>query len=215
VMYALADQPEMMHALAKKMSDGYMGMIDQLENLGLLCRPQSLIHCTGAFTDELPAEGFDPNKPRARDIWTMGLAQMLASVSPRMFYEYEAAYMAPLFERFGLVYYGCCDPLDHKMKEVRMLPNVRKVSMSPWADHVRGAEEIGADYVFSAKPNPAYVAMSAYDGSVVEREIAHTLSVCAANHCPVELILKDISTVLNDPRRLDLWADLVMSLVCR
>ena len=41
---------------------------------------------------------------------------------------------------------GCCDPLDGKMKEVRMLPNVRKISMSPWVNQDRGAAAIGRDY---------------------------------------------------------------------
>ena len=64
----------------------------------------------------------------------------------------------PLFERFGLVYYGCCDPLDGKIKEVRKIPHLRKISISPWANKERGAEEISRNYVDSYKPNPAYIA---------------------------------------------------------
>jgi hypothetical protein len=72
-----------------------------------------------------------------------GLAQMFAMVSPKVFKEYEVDYASKICERFGLVYYGCCDPLDGKMDQVRMIPNVRKVSMSPWVDQQRGAREIG------------------------------------------------------------------------
>ena len=57
-----------------------------------------------------------------------------------------------------MVYYGCCDPLDGKMNEVRMIPNVRKISMSPWVNEERGATEIGCDFVYSRKPNPAFLA---------------------------------------------------------
>jgi len=110
-LYAIIDRPEMVHALVKRISDGYMFMLDQMEDLGVLCHHQSLIHCTGAYTDELPAPGFDPSKPRTKDIWMFGLAQMFATVSPAMFDELEIAYSMPIFERFGLVYYGCCDPL--------------------------------------------------------------------------------------------------------
>jgi len=215
VLLALYDQPEMMHALAGKLSHGYQSMLDQLEALGVLCRRQSLIHCTGAFTDELPPPDVDPMRPRTKDIWMMGLAQMFAAVSPAMFEEFELAYSMPIFERFGLVYYGCCDPLHDRIKEVRKIPRLRKVSMSPWADQKRGAEEIGKDFVFSRKPNPAFVAMSAFDDKLVEDEFQNTLALCAKNQCPVEFILKDISTVCYEPERLDRWADIAMRCVCK
>jgi hypothetical protein len=60
--WALIDRPEYMHKLVGRLTDGYSTMIDQLEEQGLLCGPQSLIHCTGAWTDELPAEGYDPER---------------------------------------------------------------------------------------------------------------------------------------------------------
>ncbi|NCC48829.1 MAG: hypothetical protein EOM13_07215, partial [Clostridia bacterium] len=82
VLYALVDRPEFMLAMARRMVNGYMAMLDQLEEQGLLTGPQSLIHCTGAFTDELPAKGFQPEKPRTKDIWMFGLAQMFSTVSP-------------------------------------------------------------------------------------------------------------------------------------
>ena len=77
---------------------------------------------------------------------------MFSTVSPRMFKEFEVDYASRICERFGLVYYGCCDPLDDKMAQVRMIPNVRKVSMSPWVNQDLGAAEIHDDYVFSRNP---------------------------------------------------------------
>ncbi len=151
-LYALVDKPEFMHCLVARLTDGYLCMLDQLEDQGLLCEPQSLIHCTGAYTDELPAPGYDPRKPRTKDLWMFGLAQMFATVSPGMFKEFEVDYASRICERFGLVYYGCCDPLDGKMAEVRMIPNVRKVSMSPWVNEERGAAEIGATSSTPASP---------------------------------------------------------------
>ena len=114
-LYALVDTPDFMHALVGRMTDGYMSMLDQMEGQGLLCGPQSLIHCTGAYTDELPAPGYDPARPRTRDMWMFGLAQMFSTVSPQMFKDFEVDYAGRICERFGLVYYGCCDPLDGKM----------------------------------------------------------------------------------------------------
>ena len=212
-LYALVDQPDLMHGILSRMTDGYMSMLDQLEQQGLLCEPQCLVHCTGAYTDELPAEGYDPRRPRTKDIWMYGLAQMLSTVSPDMFKEFEVDYVSRICARFGLVYYGCCDPLDGKMAEVRMIPNVRKVSMSPWVDQERGAAEIGGDFVFSRKPNPAFVATDRFSAEQVRKDLIFTREVCAKHGCPLELILKDISTVRYDPERLAEWGRIAMDVV--
>jgi len=212
-LYGMIDRPEFMHRLLERMTRVYESRLDQLEQQGLLCGPQPLIHCTGAYTDELPAAGFDPEKPRTKDLWTAGLAQMLATVSPAMFEEFEVAYVKRLAKRFGLVYYGCCDPLDRKMAQVRMIPNVRKVSMSPWVDQELGASEIGRQYVFSRKPSPAFLAWDRFDAAAVRADLTATRDICRRNGCPLELILKDISTVRYEPQRLAEWGRIAMEVV--
>ena len=213
VLYALVDRPEFMRDLTQRVVNGYMSMLDQVEEQGLLCHHQSLIHCTGAYTDELPAPGFDPRRPRTKDIWMFGLAQMFSTVSASMFEEFEIDMCMPLFKRFGLVYYGCCDPLDRKMKEVRKIPNVRKISMSPWVDEALGASKIKGDYVYSRKPSPAQLASFEFSETQVRAHLQATVDVCARHGCPLELILKDISTVRYEPRRLWRWADIAMDVV--
>jgi len=209
-LYTLIDRPDYMRELAQRLVKGYSGMLDQLEEQGLLCHHQSLVHCTGAYTDELPAPGFDPERPRTKDIWMFGLAQMFSTVSPAMFEEFEIDMCMPLFERFGLVYYGCCDPLDRKMAQVRKIPNVRKISMSPWVDEEIGAAEIKGDYVYSRKPNPALLAWFTFSDKDVREHLQTTANVCARYGCPLEFILKDISTVKYEPQRLWRWAEIAM-----
>lgn len=213
VLDSLIDRPEYMREMARRMVKGYMSMLDQLEEQGLLCYNQSLIHCTGAYTDDLPAPGFNPQKPRTKDIWMYGLAQMFATVSPAMFEEFEIDMCMPIFERFGLVYYGCCDPLDRKMKQVRKIPNLRKVSMSPWVNEELGASEIRGDYVYSRKPNPAMLAWPEFNEKEVRAHLQASVEVCDRYGCPLELILKDISTVMYQPQRLWRWAQIAMEVV--
>lgn len=213
ILMAIVDRPEFMHKVADRISKGILHKLDQLEEQGLLGGTQSLIHCTGAYTDELPAEGYNPLKPRTQDRWMFGLAQILGSVSPAMYDEFEITYAKPICERFGLVYYGCCEPLHGKMDQVRKLPNVRKVSMSPWADQERGAQEISGDYVFSRKPNPALLASTRFDADVIRKDLTETRDVCAEHGCPLELIQKDISTVCYEPQRLFDWAKIAMEVV--
>ena len=212
-LYALIDTPDFMHRLLARVTDGYLSMLDQLEQQGLLCQEQSLIHCTGAYTDELPAPGYDPQKPRTKDLWMFGLAQMFSTVSPDMFKEFEVDYTSRICSRFGLVYYGCCDPLDGKMAEVRMIPNVRKISMSPWVNEERGAAQIGSDFVYSRKPNPAFVATGHFRPDQVRTDLLATRAACDKYGCPLEFILKDISTVGYQPERLFEWARIAMQVV--
>ena len=213
VLYGLVDRPDFMRELARRVVFGYMSMLNQLEEQGLLCHHQSTIHCTGAYTDELPAAGFDPKRPRTKDIWMFGLAQMFSTVSPAVFNEFEIDMCMPLFKRFGLVYYGCCDPLDRKMKEVRRIPNVRKISMSPWVDEELGASEIKGGYVYSRKPTPALLAWDDFNEKEVRANLQATVDACARHGCPLELILKDISTVRYEPQRLWRWAEIAMDVV--
>jgi hypothetical protein len=212
-LYALVDKPAFMHRLVGRLTDAFLSMLDQLEEQGLLCQPQSLIHCTGAYAADLPAPGYDPQKPRAKDLWTYGLAQMFSTVSPAMFKEFEVDYVSRICKRFGLVYYGCCDPLDGKMTQVRMIPNVRKVSMSPWVNEERGASEIGGDFVYSRKPSPAFLAPDHFSPEAVRTDLTATRTVCEKYGCPLEFILKDISTVRYEPQRLSEWARIAMQVV--
>jgi len=212
-LYALVDRPDYMHRLVGRVTEGYLTMLDQLEDQALLSGPQSLIHCTGAYTDELPAPGHNPKKWRTKDMWMFGLAQMFSTVSPRMFKEFEVDYASQICDRFGLVYYGCCDPLDKKMVQVRQIPNVRKVSMSPWVDQERGAAEIGKEYVYSRKPSPAFLAFDVFDPEAVREDLLQTREVSQRYDCPLEIILKDISTVRYEPERLFKWAEVAMEVV--
>jgi hypothetical protein len=209
-LYALIDRPDYMAELVRRVVAGNLSLLDQLEAQGLLCHPQPLVHCTGAWTDELPGPGFDPTRPRTRDLWMFSMAQMFSTVSPAMFEEFEIDPCLPIYRRFGCVYYGCCEPLDRKMAQVRKIPNVRKVSMSPWVDEELGAAEIRGDYVFSRKPNPALLAWPQFNAQAVREHLQASVDACARHGCPLELILKDISTVKYEPQRLFEWARLAM-----
>jgi hypothetical protein len=213
ILLDLVDRPEFTHRLIARLTDVYLSLLDQLEEQGLLGVGQCTVHCTGAYTDELPAPGFDPAHPRARDLWTYGMAQVFAAVSPAMHQEFWLDYAVKWFSRFGLGYYGCCEPLHEKIAIIRKLPHVRKISMSPWVDLEKGAARIGRDFVFSRKPSPALLAGDRWEPERVEMDLRDTLETCARYGCPVEFILNSISTVRYQPQRLWEWVDIATTLV--
>jgi hypothetical protein len=86
--------------------------------------------------------------------------------------------------------------------------------MSPWADQERGAAEIHGDFVFSRKPSPALLAFDSFDREAIRADLQNTMDICIRHACPLEMILKDISTVRYEPERLFQWADVAMDAAC-
>jgi hypothetical protein len=213
MLYDLIDRPEYIAVLINKFVEMESGVLDQYEAHGLLEAAPADIHCTGAFCDELPSARYDGRKATAKDTWTFSMAQMFSEVSPEMQDEFDITPLKPLLERYGLVYYGCCEPLHNKIDIVRKIRNVRKISISPWANKDIAAAKIHGDYVFSAKPNPAYVAMGSFDADLVRADLAETVEICRRHNTPCELILKDVSTVCKDPARLSQWEQIAMEVV--
>lgn len=213
VLYDLIDRPEFSLKMIVKFVKMANSIVDQYEALGLFDVGVPLVHCTGAYTDELPSKHYDGKNAKARDVWIFGLAQVFSTVSPEMHAEFEIEPVKPLLERFGLAYYGCCDPMDRKIDIVRKIKNVRKISMSPWADAERGASQMAGDFVFSAKPNPAFVATDRFDEALVRKELRHIVATCRKYKTPCELILKDVSTVQYQPQRLTIWERIAREVV--
>ena len=208
----LVDDPELLHAFMRKFVVIRKALLDKLEQMNLLDTHMSVLHCTPGLVDELPGDT-ENGKVTRKNLWGRGTAQMFASVSPAMHDEFEIEYAKEFFDGFGLVYYGCCEPLHDKIDIVKKLPNLRKLSITPWADVRKSAERIGSDYVLSRKPNPAAVAVDHLDEELLRRDILETLTVCRENNTPCEFILKDISSVCHNPNNLTRWEQVVMETV--
>ncbi len=206
VMLDMVTEPEWTHRAVKFISDGRLHMLDELERQGLLSLNNGN-HYIGSgsfgFTTELPAPGFEPGHVRTRDMWGFTEGQEITGVSPAMHWEFALQYEVPIHERFGLTYYGCCEPLDKKFEYVKRLPHLRKVSVSPWCDRAIAAEALGNQYIYSWKPHPAHLAAVHFDGEYVRNYIRETLEI--ARGCIVEMALKDTHTCNNDPARFDEW----------
>jgi hypothetical protein len=113
--------------------------------------------------------------------------------------------------RFGLTYYGCCEPLHNKMDLMKRIPNLRKFSVSAWAKIDRIVENGGANYVLSIKPSPAVFAEDTWRPQLARDQLLRSLE--QARGCNVEIIMKDISTVRYDPKRLWQWSEMAMDVV--
>lgn len=201
ILFDFYDRPEHLHAIMQKLCAAKNAELDFIEQHGLVnCQPYEL-HCTPGLISGLAESGL-------KATWFRGAAQGFSTVSPAMHEEFELRYIRPIAQRFAYSYYGCCEPLHNKLDVIRSIPNLRKVGVSPWAKVEQMAEQLGGDYVFSRKPNPAHVATRT-DPEEIREEIEETVKLCIKYGCPCDITLKDISTVSHRPENLIVWAQTV------
>lgn len=205
-------RPEMVHDIYERMVQAWMVELDQFEKLNLLsldCNNTRVGSGGYGYTTELPGKDFNPEHVLAKNMWGCANAQIFSTVSPEMHWEFAVEHDLKWLNRFGLTYYGCCEPLDQKVHILRKIKNLRKISVSPWNDSKKIIDAIGSDYVMSRKPNPAVVAMDSFSPELAEKEIREFMDL-TDDSMHVELIFKDISTVRHDPRRLWEWESVAM-----
>lgn len=212
----LIERPEFMHQVTERLTQIKLSEMAQYEALGLLDEDPQSLHCTPILTKDLPQKESAYQEKRTRkDVWGRGTAQIFASVSKEMHEEFDIEYMKETIGQCGLVYYGCCEPLDKKIDIVEKIPNLRKISITPWADVEVAAQAINRKYVLSSKPNPASVAVSKLDEEALKKEIDQILKACKRHECSCDIVLKDISTCGNRPENIFEWAQIVMERVNR
>jgi hypothetical protein len=161
------------------------------------------------YTSALPGADFEDGHVKAHNMWGCSNAQIFSEVSPQMHWDFALEHDLRWLKRWGMTYYGCCEPLDGKMELMRRIPNLRKISVSPWCHSQRAVEEIGHDYVISRKPSPAILATDTWHPDQARRQIREFLDL-SRGKCHIELIMKDISTVRYQPQRLWDWARIAM-----
>ncbi|MGI6546103.1 MAG: hypothetical protein ACOX2M_06730 [Fastidiosipilaceae bacterium] len=205
LMYDFYDEPDEVHEMMAMLRDGVMDKMDFLEENGLfhLNNDNSYVGSGGiGYTHELPAPDFD-GKVRTKDMWGLSESQITVGVSPDMFEEFIFPYQKPIMERFGLTCYGCCEPMDDRFDIVKQVKNLRRVSVSPWANQKIMSEKLGHDYIYSLKPSPSPLALPVLDQDLVRASIKEALGN-AKDNC-LEFMMKDNHTLGGNPDNLLNW----------
>ena len=205
-------RPDMVNAAVERMVDAWMAELDQFDEKNLLSLDNNNTRVGSGgygYTMQLPGDNYDPDHIRPHNMWGCSNAQIFSEVSPEMHWEFALKHDMRWLRCFGLTYYGCCEPLDKKINILRKIPNLRKISTSPWCDIEKMIAEVGSDYVISQKPSPAIFAESRWDPAKA-REAIREVAEKAEEQCHIEFIMKDISTVRHDPKRLWEWSQIVM-----
>lgn len=210
-MVDMIERPELVQQAVDRLVKAYLARLDQWESLNVLSLSSgnNRVGSGGlGYTDELPADGFNPARVLCLDQWGCATAQIFSDVSPEMHETFALQYERRWLERFGLNYYGCCEPLHNKLDILASVPRLRKISMSPWADVDKAAPRLSGRYVFSCKPSPAVLAKDSWNPEEAHQALRAVLEKTSRYGCVVEIIMKDISTLRYQPQRLWQWAEI-------
>ena len=219
-MMDMYDNPDILHAILSVLRDDRMHLMDVFEREGYLTPNNDVtpIHYfigSGheGYTDELPAADYR-GVGRWKDMWGLGEMQEFSGVGPAQFEEFSLQYQLPMLDRFGLVDYGCCEPLD-RMYDLLLarIPKLRRVSITtPYASKRIAAEKLAGRCIFDWKPNPTWLATEVVDWDGVEADIRETLDV--ARGMPINIIMKSTETFRNQPDRVGKYVDIALRLAC-
>ncbi|HTP59950.1 MAG TPA: hypothetical protein VMM82_13595, partial [Spirochaetia bacterium] len=172
------DNPALLHRIMTVIRDDRKAHFKFMEKEGLLyANTDTWMPCPGSygFVSDLPGEA-DGGKVTLGDCWCWTDSQESAPISPAMFQEFFLPYIAEVTRPFGLTYYGCCEAVHDRFHLVRKaIANLRAVSVSGWSNLQVMGELLGAEYVYSRKPTPAYISGPNPDWELLKKDVGKTL----------------------------------------
>lgn len=195
---AMYDAPEALHGIMSLLRDNALRKARWAEAEGLLELNNGNQTTCGTcynFTTLLPKQPVQPGRVKLSDMWAAMDSQETVGVSPKLFHEFVYPYYQPVAELFGLVYWGCCEPVDPIWeKSLKHLPHLKAVSISRWADQRFMAEALdGRGIVYSRKPDPNLLGVDVeLNESAWAAEIRSTLEATANKQVPVEFVVRDV-----------------------
>ncbi len=206
LLYWVYDAPETIHKLMGYLRDDKTALFHFMEKEGLLdINTDNQMAGPRAYGYVSELAGPEHAGPLTlKDLWGWAESQESVNISPAMFKEFVLPYLADLSAMFGLVYYGCCEPVHDRLALIMEgLPNLRSVSVSGWSDLERVAEMLGKKYVYSRKPTPALVSGANPPWDLAREDMRKTRA--ATRDCNVEILFRDLYTVNHQRSRIAEW----------
>jgi hypothetical protein len=208
LMLDMAINPHLVHRLMGYLRDAVLRGIDRAEETGMLT-PNNTgpMNCSDPI-GEPPEDG----SVTCKNLWCMANSQELDGVSPEMWREFYLDYQMPVFQRFGLVGYGCCENLTHKMEDVLSIPNLRIFVCSAWTDLERVVERVGSDYVIMWRQKASDVVFPD-DVETIRRDLEE--GIRRLQGCHYQIVLRELQTLAGHPDRLHVWTQIAQETAAR
>lgn len=215
-MLSMMDYPGETHALLNLILRDSLDYMTWQEREGLLTlnNHNSKVGAGSyGFTRQLPT---DETKKTGliglKDLWGNMNSQESVGISPAMYEEFIFPVYRIASRLFGMIYYGCCEPV-HAIWEncLSKLPNLKKVSVSNWCDEALMGEALaGTGLVYSRKPSPNFLGVGTFREDDFRSHIQFTMD--AARHCRKEIIIRDVYTLDHDREKARRAIDIIREL---
>lgn len=206
MMFSMYDYPDLFVSMMDRIAEDYLSYFRWLESERSLLPTVSgewLGQGTFCYTDELPGESELAKRPFfTRDVWGYMDSQETVSISPQMFEEMIFPCYQKIAGQFGLLSYGCCEPVHPVWDNcISRLENLRKVSISPWCDEAFMGERLrGKKVIYQRKPSPNFLGVGTnLEEEAVREHITKTLR--AAQGCHLEITQRDVYTINGNPQK--------------
>ncbi len=194
---AMLDEPDEFKKLMKFLADDTIRLLKFQEDMGILQlnnRNDYLGSGSYCFNNELPGKDFS-GKVRVKDTWGHLNSQESVGISLDMYKEFVIPETKRVAHEFGLLYYGCCEPVsDFWDGGVEQIENLRKVSVSAWCDEEYIAPRLAArNIIYSRKPSPNFIGIEKdFDEVAFRAYIKKTVSALKESKGKAEFIFRDI-----------------------
>lgn len=202
-------EPEWVERMLDLLCEGKLRMLDSLEAQGLLAQNTGGTYVgSGGFgyTSQIPTVAQGTNVT-TKDMWGFCESQETSSVNPDFYGEFIFPRHKRILERFALSCYGCCEAYNPRWKYVKQLPNLRRVSVSPWANWSTVPEYLGKNYIASVKPQPTPLGTYYMNEAVVREDCRRAVEQTKGGIC--EFIMKDNHTLGNNPHNAIRWVEIM------
>lgn len=214
LFFALADCPDKVKTALLMLADDYIEYYKLLEMEEMILpttESQLLRQGSFCYTGDLPS--YDELSKRAftsRDIWGFMDSQETVGVDPEVFKEIIFPAYKKVAENFGLLSYGCCEPVDPIWEScISSFNNLRKVSISPWCNEEYMGERLyGKKIIYHRKPSPNFLGVGKdLDEDAVRSHIRKTLK--AAKGCTLEFSQRDVYQITNSPDKVKRYVQII------
>ncbi len=217
LMVFMYDDPEGLHQLMRFLNDDYIAFVKWLEKEGCLSlnnKNEYVGSGSIGYVSDLPSPDYKEDNPvSAKDMWTLIESQETVGVSPDLFEKFVFGYQEEIAKNFGLVYYGCCEPVHTRWEVISKLKNLRSVSIAPLCNQEIMADKMRNRYVFSRKPNPTLISTEKFNEELIKNDIKNTFKLAEKYGICLELIMKDVHTLSNQPERLARWVKMAKDII--
>ncbi len=208
IMWDVYDNPDWLHSLLAFMRDSILTNHREAEEAGGFSLADHQNQCI-PYAEELDDPDPDVTGVSRGKLWRFLAAQEFTGFSPDMFWEFILQYQQPIMEQFGLSAYGCCENLTGVIPYLRRIKNLRRISVSPFADARKCAEQIGRDYILSWRPNPSLMVATGLDEDFVRKYMREHFAIFKENRSFFDITLKDVETVSHHPENIKRWTEIV------